>query len=212
MKTTYLTDALLNEWLRNTNLAAIAPYISLLTAVSDKEAGTVTEASYTGYARVAATFGAPGAGGGGRQCTNSSAVTFGQNTGSSQDMIAFGVHDASTAGNCLAIGFLSALSPIVATAATSDTLTAPAHGMANTQKVRIERVPGTTLPTGLSENTEYFVTNSATDTFTLSLTSGGSTIDITASGACLVLPYTPVTVSASATPEFAISALVLQDD
>jgi hypothetical protein len=38
------------------------------------------------------------------------------------------------------------------------------------------------LPTGISEGTVYYIVGAATDTFQLSLTSGGAAIDITAVG------------------------------
>lgn len=209
--TTFLLDALLNEVYRNTGYTPAATvYCGLLKTITNREAGTVVEATYTSYARAAITFGAPTAAAGGRQVANSALVTFPQNTGSTEDEIGFGIYDASTSGNLLDVGLLAPGAPCFATVTVADTVTAPSHGFANTQKVRIDRVPGTTLPTGLSEDTEYFVITSATDTFQLSLTSGGAAIDITTAGAMLVLPYTPVTVAPLAIPEFAIGTILVQ--
>jgi hypothetical protein len=47
--------------------------------------------------------------------------------------------------------------------------------------VYLTAVDGGSLPAGLNGTTLYFVVGSTTDTFQLSLTSGGSAIDITAS-------------------------------
>lgn len=212
MFTTAMRDSVLNT-LRGTSLTSWTGFVGLLTAITDFRAGTVTEASYTGYGtRPSATFGAPAttSPAGGRQIANSAAVTFPQNTGSSQDMIAFGLYTAATVGTLNAIGFLDADPPILGTATTADTITAPANGLSNAQRVFVLAAPGAVIPAGLSENTAYFVISAATDTFQLSTTSGGAAVDITASGAALFMPYTPVTVAASATPQFAISALVLQ--
>ena len=66
------------------------------------------------------------------------------------------------------------------TAATSDIITSAAHGLVNGDIVTV--ASSTTLPAGLSADTEYFVIEKTTDTFKLSLTSGGSAIDITDTG------------------------------
>lgn len=205
-------DDVLNT-LRGTSLTSWTGFISLLTAITDFRAGTVTEATYTGYGtRPSAAFGAPAntSPTGGRQISNSAAVTFPQNTGSNQDMIAFGVHTASTAGTLRAIGFLSADAPIFGEGAVSDTITAYVHGLNNDQRVFVLAAPGAVIPTGLVENTAYFVVSATTDTFQLSASQGGAAVNITAGGAALFMPYNAVTVATNATPEFAIGALVLQ--
>jgi hypothetical protein len=63
--------------------------------------------------------------------------------------------------------------------ASADTITSPAHGYAATQKVVFY---GGTVPGGLTEGTVVYVINPTTDTFQVSLTSGGSAIDITSAG------------------------------
>lgn len=63
---------------------------------------------------------------------------------------------------------------------TTDLLTAAAHGLANGDIVLIDGAG--TLPGGLTTNTRYFVINSTTDTFKLSLTLGGTAIDLTTDG------------------------------
>ena len=63
----------------------------------------------------------------------------------------------------------------------TDFLSDTAHGLANGDRVMVTNSGGA-LPTGLSENTVYFVVNKTTDTFQLSLTSGGSAIDLTTAG------------------------------
>lgn len=68
----------------------------------------------------------------------------------------------------------------VFTAATDDTITCNGHGLADTTPVRV--LSTGTLPTGLSANTTYYVRDSTTNTFKLAATSGGTAIDITATG------------------------------
>jgi len=211
-------DIWLNHY-RGTQPAVRTSFASLLTGVTDHRAGTVAEAAYTGYARINVTslFGAPAntSPEGGREIANNAAVTFAQNTGSSENEIAFGIHSAVTAGTLFAIGFLDADKPIYAavTDTTTDRFeTHGAHGLVADQRVFIIAVPGSPLPTGVSEDTNYFVgTVVDTEAVTLSTTAGnGAPVAITAVGGCLMMPNTAVTVATNATPEFAIGALVIQ--
>ena len=66
------------------------------------------------------------------------------------------------------------------TAATSDVVTAAAHGFTNGQKVRFTTT--TTLPAGLSAATNYFVRDATTDTFKVSATVDGAAVNITDTG------------------------------
>lgn len=194
-------------------------YIGLIKGITDWRAGTVTEATYGGYGnRVLATWSTKGVTtpAGGRQMSNTGAVTFPQNSTGNEDEIAFGVYSAITGGTLYAIGLLDTRPPLFATVdtggLTSELLVCPAHGLSTDHRVFILAAPGAPIPTGLSENTAYFVKSAGltTDAFALATTSGGAAVNITASGACLVCPYAAVTVATLATPEFAIGALVLQ--
>lgn len=70
----------------------------------------------------------------------------------------------------------------VDTTLANDQLLSVAHGLVDGDRVMLFNVFAETLPTGLSEGTIYFVVNSATNTFKVSLTSGGSPVDVTALG------------------------------
>lgn len=212
MLTTAGRDAFL-EVIRGTN-----HWLGLFTAVSNWRTPTVTEASYTGYARVqmtattdwtlADTAVTPQ----GRRITNANVESFPQNTGTAQDVIAWGIYTASTGGTLRAIIALDDDPPILGTAAASgETITAYGHGLAADQRVYVLGVPGATLPAGLSEGTAYFVraTGLTADAFTLATTSGGAAVDITANGAALFIPYKAVTIATNATPQFAVGALEL---
>lgn len=204
---------------RDTCLGQLGAFIGLIKVITDWRVGTVTEAAYTGYGtRPGVTWSAaeitnPA---GGRQRKNSAAVTFPQNTGSNEDQIAFGVWSASTAGTLHAIGLLDTDPPIFGTVdtaqVTSNLITAPTHGLDTDQRVFVLAAPGAVLPTGLAENTAYFVlaAGKTVDAFALATTSGGAAINITAAGAALFCPYKAVTVATNATPEFAINALLVQ--
>lgn len=87
-------------------------YIALCTAVSDLEAGTITEVSGlgTGYARVSmtsadATWTPPS--GGNKRFANASAITFPTPTGNWGTATHFALFDASSGGNALVIAPLT---------------------------------------------------------------------------------------------------------
>lgn len=200
---------------RDTLLGQLGGFIGLIKAITDFRAGTVTEAAYTGYGtRPAVSWGAAAntTPTGGRQKANSGAVTFPQNTGANEDQIAWGVWSAATAGTLQAIGFLDSDPPIVGTGLTSDLIEAFAHGLSADQRVFVLAAPGAPIPTGLSENTAYYVLAAGltADVFSLSTSSGGAAVNITAGGASLFMPYTAQTVATNATPEFANGALIVQ--
>lgn len=217
-KTQYLTDAVLAGVYRGvTYTAPTTIYVSLLTAVTDAEAGTVTETVYSGYARVASSFANLASSNGGRLISNSGVINFPQSgaTSAPVTIIAFGIHDALTVGNLLNVVFIDGKTPIVADydGSVANQLTAPAHGFVANQQVRLEAIPGaSTLPTGLSENTTYFVVNQTTDDFKLSATSGGGAITLSGNGGALVIPLTPVTINPNDTPQVAQATLKLVED
>jgi len=218
MFTTFHTDKLLNL-LRATNYTAPANvYAGLISAVTDLEAGTVTEAAFSGYARQAITFAAPGAGLGGRFVQNSGALTFpAKGDAGTFTAIAVGIWDALTVGNLLGVTYLDGGDPLIVTViaadVTANTLTSSNHGLVNDDRVRVEVMPGTgTIPTGLAENTTYWVVGSTNDTFQLSATQGGAAIDITAEGGAMILQLTPVAVNQNDQAQFAINALKVYQD
>lgn len=69
----------------------------------------------------------------------------------------------------------------------TDTFTSNGHGLANGTQVKVHAA--TTLPAGLSATRVYFIINTATNTFQLSLTSGGSAVDVSSSGSGTVTVY-----------------------
>lgn len=80
-------------------------FVGLLTAVSDGETGAFTEVSGANYTRTAVTFGAASGG----TATNSADVEFpSAGAGGFGTVIAIAIFDASTAGNPLFYGNLSA--------------------------------------------------------------------------------------------------------
>lgn len=80
-------------------------------------------------------------------------------------------------------------SPITVTAdATTDKLTATSHGLANGTLVKFHAT--TTLPGGLSATGQYYVVSTASNDFKVSLTSGGTAVDLTSAGSGTITVYT----------------------
>lgn len=95
----------------------------------------------------------------------------------------------------------------------TDTFTATAHGMENGQKVELT---ATTLPTGASADTTYYVINKAADTFQLSEEAGGSSVDWSADGTAVkfhlvYISGTDYEVNATHGKLFAISGGAISD-
>ena len=100
----YLENALINATLRNTSYTSPATVYAGLFTSDPTDAGSGTEVSGGSYARKAVTFGAPSNG----ASVNSAAVEFDQATGDWGTITHFGVFDASSSGNLLYHGALTA--------------------------------------------------------------------------------------------------------
>ena len=103
-KSDYLENVVINHFLRNTSTAPTANVYAALYTSAPTDAGGGTEVSGGSYARVAITFSAASGG----ATSNSGAVTFPTATGSWGTVVAFGVFDASSGGNLLYWGNLTA--------------------------------------------------------------------------------------------------------
>lgn len=131
------------------------------------------------YARQAVTWNAAASG----QRTNNGAIAFAIPAGT--DVYFLGLWDTSgpTFYGYTPLGGTSGTSPKAGHAdATADTITSAAHGLTNGLALVVFDIEAAGAPTGLTEGTVYFVVGAATDTFQVSATSGGSAVNITASG------------------------------
>lgn len=100
----YLENALINATLRNTSYTSpTTVYVGLFLS-DPTDAGSGTECSGGSYSRKAITFGAPSNG----VSVNSAAVEFDQATANWGTVTHFGILDASTSGNLLYHGALTA--------------------------------------------------------------------------------------------------------
>ncbi|MEV4096966.1 hypothetical protein [Streptosporangium saharense] len=143
-------------------------------------AGTEATGGSPAYARQAVTWGAASGG----QKANSGALTFDVPAGSYGFLLLF---NASSGNTNTYLGYLPLNGSVkgffsVDTTLTNDQLFSVAHGLADGDRVQLFNVFSESLPTGLTEGTVYYVVSSATNTFKVSTSLGGSAVDITAVG------------------------------
>lgn len=174
-------------------------------------AGTEATGGAPAYARQAVTWGAAASG----QKSNTNALTFDVPAGTYAYV---GYFNASTGNTNNYRGYapFGGASPIKGVASvdvtlTNDQLLSPGHGLVNGDRVIVYNVFGTALATGLTEGTVYFVVNAATDTFKVSLTSGGAAVDITAlaGGEVYFEKVVPEVFASQGQITFAVGQLVL---
>lgn len=148
--------------------------------------------------------------------TNAATISFtGMPAG---DVVGWGINDASTAGNFYVTGWFQGATPlnkvgtVDAADVTANTVTSPAHGFANDNRIVLEQIEGETTPTGLTAGTIYWLVGTATDTFQLSLTQGGAAIDITAKGVGIFRRVVVTTLGAGNTFQIAAGDLDVYAD
>ena len=106
----YLEDKLLDHLFNKASYTAPTIYVALCTAAPvDSDTGsTITEATYTGYARKSTVAGDWNAASGDPSTIdNGNAITFAACTGGSSTVTHFALVDASSAGNMLLWGALT---------------------------------------------------------------------------------------------------------
>jgi len=175
-----MLDALDESASQITHIGILA--LSADPGTGTNHAGTEATGGSPAYARQAVTWAAAATG----QKSNSGSLTFDVPAGT---YAYFGLFNASTGNTSNFKGYIpfggsSALKGFgtVDTTLTNDTLFSRGHGMSDGDRVILYNVFAETLPTGVTEGVAYFVVSSATDTFKVSLTSGGSVVDITGIG------------------------------
>lgn len=195
-------------------IAAGVKFIGLFQSSADPGTGsTFTGTEATGgspaYARQGVTWGAAASG----AKSNTGALTFDVPAGS---YFAFGLFNAvsgNAAGNFMGYlpfgGAVKGYAAVVNAGLAGDTINSAAHGLSNGDRVMVYNVFAESLPTGLTEGTLYFVVGAATDTFQLSLTSGGAAVDITAVGELYFQKFVVETFGAQGQITAAVGQLVL---
>lgn len=220
MLTTYGRTQTLN-WRSGVSAPATVTtrYLALFTAVGTVAGTGFAEASYTGYARVAVTFGAA-SGTDPDTIANTAAVTFGTCTASpGSNIIAWGVYDASSGGNLLEFDYIVAggtgssgvWMPFTASAASPSVITTPAHGFTAGQFVVVTSEYGGTLPTLSAGSFTGVLTVAATvttDSFTLT-TSGATALNASSTGDGMLRQVAPQAMVVNVTPSFPVGYFVL---
>lgn len=186
-------------------------YVSLHSAWPASSGNQSTnEVSYTGYSRVAVARTSGGWSVTANAIQPVATIGFGQCTaGSATAMFAVVGTAASGTGKILAFATIGG-APQLVSAATTDTITAIAHGLAVDDRVVFYPGYNVTLPTGITEGTVYFVKTAGTsDTLTIAATSGGTTIDVTGAAGCVMQKVTPMTITSSpaTTPQLTTSTV-----
>lgn len=199
----YLEGKLMDHILGNTAFTAPATVHMALFTVSPSDTGGGTEVSGGSYARVAITNNTtnwPNFSAGLK--SSGTAINFPTPTADWGTVVAWGLFDAASAGNLLFWGPLGGL-PKQFIADVDDSITSNSHGFSDGQKVRVEALTNVNLPSGLSANTDYFVRDSAANTFKLAATQGGAAINITADGAGWVYLWSGQQIVSGNTVSFA---------
>ena len=113
--TTYLEHEILQFLFKNNTESFASPgdsiYIGLATAVSDRESGSVTEATFGNYARqqvAASGWTVPAVSTDTQTATNAANIEFPASSGTSNTITHAFVADASSGGNILFVGDLDA--------------------------------------------------------------------------------------------------------
>lgn len=184
--------------------AASAPLTNLFVGLHSAWPGaggsqTTSEVAYTGYGRatVARTTGGWTVTGNAIQpfanidfgaCTAGSATAFFATVGTA----------VSGAGKIIGIATIGG-APQIASAATTDTITAFAHGLVADDRVVFYPGYNITIPAGIVEGTVYFVRAAglATDSFTVSTTSGGAAVDVTGAAGVIFQRVTPISITSA---------------
>lgn len=196
--------------------AATSPLTNIFVAAHTADPGaagtqSTSEAAYTGYARasVARTTG-------GFTCSNGTVTlvanaSFGACTAGTATLTHWSTGVASSgATKVLHRGvFGSRLGPF--TGATSNTITIPGTTLAVDDRIAFYATSGSSLPTGLTEGTVYFVKTASGADITVSTTSGGAAVTISVVGDGLAYKVTPIAVSSGVTPQLAAGAIIYEE-
>lgn len=198
--------------------AASSPLTNLAVALHTAdpgEAGTMStsEVTYTGYARVSVARTT-----GGWTVTNNSVspaanIDFGQRTDNGTAVVATHFSVGFTGAGAAKIINRGVIGSVQGpcTGATSDTITIPGHTLSVDDRVVFYATEGSSLPTGVTEGTVYYVKTVSGDGVTISTTQGGTTLDVTASGDGVAYKVTPLTISLNSIPRLTTSTAITID-
>lgn len=171
-------------------------------------AGTEATGGSPAYARQAVTWAAASGG----TKSNSGGLTFDVPSGTYAFLLFFNASTGNTnnyLGYAPINGTVKGFGTVDSAGVTADAIQSAAHGLVDNDRVQLFGVFAESLPAGLTEGTVYHVVSSATDTFEVSLTSGGASVNITGQGELFFQKVIPEVFGAQGQITVAASALVL---
>jgi hypothetical protein len=188
-------------------------YVGLFTAVGTDAGTGFTEPATGGYARVATAAGDWNSASGSAPSliTNANPINFPTATSNWGNIIAFGLYDASTAGNLLAWDYFGSFNwqPATVSAASPGVLTAHAHGFSAADLVEWTVEYGGTNPTFSQSNFTgpLTVVGPTTDTFTV--TNGATAVNTSATGNGMIRKMTAQAINSGTQASFPASSLTI---
>lgn len=198
--------------------AATSPLTNIYVALHTADPGVggtqgTSEISYIGYNRSAVARTTGGWTVTGNSVSPVATVNgFGQMTGGTGGLATHFSTGVQSSGSTKILhkGVIgSRLGPFSCTAA--GTLTIPGlSGVAVDDRFIAESVDGSTLPTGLTEGTAYWVKTVSGNDITLSATQGGAAISISAAGDGLAWRATPISVTTGVTPQLGTATAIIE--
>jgi hypothetical protein len=195
-----LADSTKNASLDSTQTGSLSqgtPHLGLHTALGIS--GAEVSGGTPAYARKPVGFNAAASG----VKDIAASVTFDVPAGIT--IMAVSLHDALTGGTRRAWMPAGSSAPrafsVDSAGVTANDIFSPGHGLAADNRVCFWPTIGAGLPTGLSEDTGYWViaTGLTTDAFRVATSQGGSAVDITAIGDGALAKFTPVVIAAQDT-------------
>lgn len=194
--------------------AASSPLTNLYLSLHTDDPGpggnqTASEATYTGYARLAVARTNAGFTISGRQVVNAALAAFAQCTAGSNSIRSCAVGFASSgAGTIIARAPVGSANPGFAfsSIAASNIFTLPGHNLAVDDIVVSSLLPHGALPSALTDGAANYIRTVSGNDVTLSATQGGAELDIGA-GVGVLSKVVPLAVSVNITPQFAAGQL-----
>lgn len=170
--------------------------------------GTEATGGSPAYGRQAVTWAAASGG----TKSNSGALTFDVAAGTYAFLLFFNASTGNTntyLGYAPINGTVKGFGSVDSAGVTADAIQSAAHGLVDNDRVQLFNVFSESLPAGLTEGTVYYVVSSTTDTFEVSTTQGGASVNITGIGELFFQKVIPEVFGAQGQITVAASALVL---
>jgi hypothetical protein len=172
---------------------------------------TTNECAYTPYQRVAVVRTTAGWALSGHQAANVEDLQFPKCTAGSDTARFWSIGTASSGSGVLLFhGPMGSKRGLFVAETDDDVITCKGHGLSVDDRVIFYTSFGSTLPTGITAGTVYYVKTTPTaDTFTISDTQGGSPVNLTADGSGVVYRLSSLAISENIRPEIPAGDLVV---